>query len=185
MIEENVQITVSGQQFPARWLRFEDTDRQGLRNLYGQWHNLSTSMRTFHARGVNFPEGISEGLFALQFDSPKIISLQGNTSVSFDCYNLQRQSRIQVKATSVEDDLTSFGPRSVWDELFFMDFFHEGNFDGRYAVYHIPNDLILNFPINANQTFQEQQLQGRRPRLHVKSSIIGPNNLAPVGIFSI
>ncbi len=185
MIEEGIQITILGQQFPARWLRFENTDRCELRNLYNQWHNLSTSMRAFHARSVNFPEGISEGVFALQFDSPKIISLRGNTSVSFDCYNPQRQTRIQVKATSVNDDLTSFGPSSVWDELFFMDFFHQGNFDGSYAVYQIPNDLILNFQINANQTFQDQQRQGRRPRLHVKSSIIRPNNLVPVGIFNI
>lgn len=185
MLQEDAEIVVGGRQFSASWLRFEEVDRTTLRNLYDKWRTLSQAMRTFHARGVNFPEGISEAVFALQFQSPKIISVQGNTSVSFDCYNPATNSRIQVKATSVEDDLTSFGPRSVWDELYFMDFFNDGVFDGGYFVYLIPNALISNFQISSTQTFRQQQELGRRPRLHMKREIIEPHSIKPIGHFTI
>ena len=141
-------------------------------------------MAALHARRVNFPEGISEGVFALQFNSPKIISVTG-TSASFDCFNPQTNRRLQIKATSVEDDLTSFGPRSVWDELYFMDFYNNGNYDGSYDVYLIPNDLILNFQINSSETFTDQQQRRVRPRLHMKKNVITPNNIAPIGHFTI
>lgn len=34
----------------------------------------------------------------------------------------KKNNRIQVKACSVLPDLTSFGPRSEWDRIFFADF---------------------------------------------------------------
>jgi Bsp6I restriction endonuclease len=51
---------------------------------------------------------------------------------SFDCYEPQKSKRIQVKACSVEEDLTSFGPDSVWDEIYFVHFYPNKKYDGSY-----------------------------------------------------
>ena len=184
MIEEDARLIIDGQQHNGRWLRFEDTDTPMLRQQYDNWRTLTEAMVSIHARKVNFPDGISEGVFSLQFNSPKIISVTG-TAGSFDCFNPATNMRLQIKATSVDDDLTSFGPRSVWDELFFMDFFNGGIYDGSYDVYQIPNNLIRNFQINSTETFTQQQQRGVRPRLHMKRSIIEPNGIIPIGHFMI
>ena len=88
-------------------------------------------------------------------------------NTSFDCYSEYNNSRIQVKACSVIPDLTSFGPRSVYDELYFMDFYRNGDFDGSVDIYKIPKELIDNTIVNASlgETVKMQRDQGRRPRL--------------------
>lgn len=184
LIEEDVQITIEGRVHNARWLRMENNDRQTIRDLFQHWRTLTEAMPRLHARKVNFPDGISEATYSLQFACPKIIDVQGSSG-SFDCYNPQTRRRLQIKATSVEDDLTSFGPRSVWDDLFFMDFYNNGNYDGSYDLYQIPNELIYNFQINQNETFVDQQNRGIRPRLHMKRHIISRNNINPTGHFRI
>ena len=102
------------------------------------------------------------------------------TSGSYDCYNPKTCKRIQIKATTIRYDLTSFGPESVWDVLYLLDFYRDGEFDGKYDVYEIPNDLIYNFQINRDQTFRDQQKQGRRPRFGLKRSVIEANGIRPV-----
>lgn len=136
-------------------------------------------MKAFKSRGVNLPEGISESAFCLEYNCARALKVQGGKSASFDTIDLRTGRMQQIKATSVEDDLTSFGPRSVWDDLYFLDFYREGKYDGTFDVYKIPNKLLLNFPINGHETFKDQQLQGRRPRLHLKTQIIEPKKIRP------
>ncbi|HOR52797.1 MAG TPA: Bsp6I family type II restriction endonuclease [Candidatus Pacearchaeota archaeon] len=85
-----------------------------------------------------------------------------------------------IKATSVSDDLTSFGPNSVWDDIYWLDFYKEGRFDGSFDVYRIPNELIYEHKVNKGQTMKEQQEQMRRPRMRIRAEIITPNNLKPI-----
>ena len=84
----------------------------------------------------------------------------------------KNNNRIQVKASSVEEDLTSFGPKTEWDRIYFMDFYREGAWDGSFDIYEIDTEEILNFPVNKKETFQEQQKQGRRPRFSIKKDLI-------------
>ena len=42
------------------------------------------------------------------------------------------------------------------------------------------NDKIYNHKVNANQTFMDQQKQGRRPRFSIYSEIIVENGLKPI-----
>jgi hypothetical protein len=138
-------------------------------------------MKYFKSRSVNLPEGISEVAFCLDFDKNSARAIKVlHGSGSFDVVNLETGKRIQIKATSVENELTSFGPKSVWDELYFLDFFREGKADGSFDVYKIPNNLIYNHKVNATQTFREQQEQKRRPRFSIKKEIIAKNNLKPI-----
>ena len=88
--------------------------------------------------------------------------------------------RIQVKACGVLPDLTSFGPKSEWDEIYFMDFFKDGSWNGEFDIYFIENNWIYNHKVNNNQTMKEQQLQGRRPRFSIYKDIIQRRGIKPV-----
>ena len=48
---------------------------------------------------------------------------------------ITENKRIQVKACSVKEDLTSFGPKSVWDEIYLMHFLPNNNYDGAFSIY--------------------------------------------------
>jgi len=96
-------------------------------------------------------------------------------NTSFACYDLNSEkgnNRIQLKASSISNDLTSFGPNSIWDRIFFIDFYKEGKWDKSFDIYELNTIDIKNFPVNKNQTLQEQQIQGRRPRFKIKKDLI-------------
>ncbi len=129
-------------------LQFWDSvDRPVLKELYDEWKIFGSDLKNIGAGGVNLPEGISESAFCLDFNSNAVrIISEGHL---YDCYDIVRGKGIQIKATSVPKDITSFGPHSIWDELYFLDFYKSGNFNGEFDVYLIPNNLIYNFKVNA------------------------------------
>jgi hypothetical protein len=158
---------------------FDQADRKRLYGIYKNWRNLCDELIEFHSRAVNLPEGISEGSFCLETGSVRITNSINGANSSFDCYNFTGKKRIQVKACSVLPDLTSFGPKSVWDEIYFMDFYKEGKWDGTFDIYKIENDLIYNHKVNSSQTLKEQQAQGKRPRFSIYKSIIQEKGIPP------
>lgn len=85
----------------------------------------------------------------------------------------------EIKATSIGNDLTSFGPLSEWDDLYFIDFYNNGTLDGTFTVYLIPDDLIYSNQVNSGQTMKQQQKQKRRPRMSMKD-IIEKHNIKPL-----
>ena len=103
-------------------------------------------------------------------------------NTSCDCYKFDTNKRVQVKATSVSEDLTSFGPRSECDTLIFCDFYVVGKFDGRFKCCEILNEKVYTHKVNRNQTFKEQQQASRRPRFSITKDIIRPLNLKPIQV---
>ena len=185
MLKEIHELILEGVSYTAEVEIVEETDKANIVEMYSIWNKLSSRLSKYGCRRLNFPE-ISELIFCLIYDCWRVNNVQGiGKHSSFDCYNPKNHSRIQVKATSVKDDLTSFGPRSVWDELYFMDFFSNECYDGSFKVYLIPNEEIYNFKINQNQTFTDQQKEGRRPRLHIKKDLIKPLDIKPVGSYNL
>ena len=57
-----------------------------------------------------------------------------------------------------------------------------GNVDGNVWFYEIDSTDIYNIVLNSkkNETFKDQQKQGRRPRLSIKDRIINPLSLLPI-----
>lgn len=142
--------------------------KKDLNIIYNSWRNMCDSLGNIGARKVNIPEGLSEGVYCSVTGAYRTNNLKiKNANTSFDCYLPTLKLRIQVKACSIVPDLTSFGPHSVWDKLIFIDFYVDGNWDGSFKIYDLSfldiKNLILN--IERNETFLEQQSQGRRPRL--------------------
>lgn len=172
-------ISIKGKIVKAKVTLKEAGDRELLKSLYSDWKKLNDRLKAISTRGINLPEAISENAFALFFpDCMRVVNLHG-MKCSFDCINVKTGSRIQVKAASVEGDLTTFGPRSEWDELFFLDF-SAGN--GSFKAYKIEPDWIYKHMVNKNQTFEEQQAENRRPRFSITNSIIKPKKLKPVKV---
>ncbi len=158
---------------------FTKADGKKWKNLFDMWKKLKLGMRSYKAREPNFPEGLSEVAFCMYSGSKRFIKISGNFS-SFDTFNLKTGKAEQIKASSIESDLTSFGPKSCWDDLYFLDFYNEGRIDGTFNVYKIPSNLIYNIKVNKNQTFKQQQAQKRRPRLSIKEGIIKQKKLRPI-----
>src|SRR3989338_2316028 len=172
-------ILIKGKKIEAEITIKEKSDRELLKSLYSYWKKLNDRLKAISTRGINLPETISENAFALFFPYCfRIVSLKG-MKCSFDCLNIKTGSRIQIKASSIASDLTSFGPRSEWDELFFLDF---SKGDGSFKVYKIEPDWIYKHMVNKTQSFQQQQEENRRPRFSIIENIIKTRKLKPVKI---
>ncbi len=170
---------INGKKISARVSVHEKGDRKLLRDLYLDWKSLNDRLKQIGTRGINIPETITENAFSLFFENcVRIVKLKAG-KCSFDSINTKTGSRIQLKAASVKYDLTSFGPKSEWDELFFLDF---SAGDGSFKVYKIEPDWIYKHKVNRNQTFEEQQAQGRRPRFSITYNLIQAKGLKPIKI---
>ena len=146
-------------------------DAKTFKRLFNLWKRLNIGLSKY-GRKMNIPEVLSEGMFCVFTGSVRFQrKLKGIGAVSFDTINLKSNRREQIKATSIGKDLTSFGPETQWDDLYFMDFYRNGDIDGSFNVYLIPNDLIYEKQVNENQTLKQQQAEKRRPRMSIKEII--------------
>lgn len=184
MKKEKRELILDGTSYFAEVEIVEKRDKDNLIKMYSLWNELSSILSKYGCRRLNFPE-ISELIFCLVFDCWRVNNVPQIEHSSFDCYNPKTHSRIQIKATSIADDLTSFGPRSIWDELYFMDFFPNGKYDGCFDVYLIPNESVYNYPVRSDETFRDQQKRGVRPRFHIKKGLIKPLKIKPIGQYNL
>jgi hypothetical protein len=175
------QAEVFGEMCEVELAYFDDSDRVLWKELFDKWADLKKGMKRFEAREPNILEGISEVAFCIWSGSGRLLNLKGNGSSSFDTYNEKTKRAEQIKAASVIPDLTSFGPRSKWDDLYFIDFYNIGKLDGTFNVFKIPSKLIYETMVNRDHTFRQQQALGRRPRFSIYDKIIVEKSLKPVG----
>lgn len=116
-----VEYNIKGKKIQAKVTIPEKRDKE-KKYLDGRWKSLNDDLKAISTRGINLPETISENAFCLfGKDYVRVVSLKKGKR-SYDVLNTKTGKRIQIKASSIASDLTSFGPRSEWDELFFLDF---------------------------------------------------------------
>ena len=166
--------------FDTNVLIFDDSDRGNLREIYKDWRNLCDKLVAMEARKINLPEGLSESATCLEMGFVRCTENISGANTSFDAYDQKTKKRIQIKACSILPDLTSFGPQSKWDDIYFVDFFKEGKWDGTFDIYLIPSELIYSQNVSKTQTMKDMQELGKRPRFSIYSEIIIKNNIAPV-----
>jgi len=173
------EYTLKGKKITALVNIFEEGDKKLIRDLYFSWKDVNDNIKKISTRGINLPEAVSENAFCFFFDDcVRIVKLKEG-KCSYDVIDTKTGSRIQIKAASVKYDLTSFGPRSEWDELFFLDF---SAGDGSFKVYKIEQDWIYKHMVNRTQTFEQQQAQRRRPRFSITKSLIMEKGLKPLKV---
>lgn len=177
---KKLKMKVFGEDCVLELMDFNKSDGKKWKKLFDLWKKLKLGLRDYKSREPNFPEGLSEVAFCLWSGSSRFISARGLSNTSFDTFNTKTKKAEQIKACSVEDDLTSFGPKSRWDALYFLDFFANGEVDGTFDIYEIPTDLIYGNKVNKTQTLKDQQGEKRRPRFSIKKDIIKANSLKSI-----
>lgn len=115
----------------------------------------------------NFPEDISENLVRFFIEIKEGNKCKWNTKVGDLIIN--EKLKCEVKCF-LSTGPTSFGPKEKWDILYFLD--ATDFLKNQFKIYKIElsseNKKILNLKVNKKQTFEDQCLQGRRPRLSFK-----------------
>lgn len=157
--------------------KFDLNDYIKLQEIFKDWQTINIKLKSLGGRNLNVPDVFSEALFCILFNAVRT----NGDAYSYDCVSLENNAGIQVKSCSIDNDCTSFGPTSTWDELYFVDFAPNGIVDGNVWFYKIDYD-IYSLVLNAKkkETFKMQQEQGRRPRFSIKSLLIKSNNLQPI-----
>jgi len=178
------KLKVFGQECRIELMHFDKNDGREWKKIFDVWKELKLGLRRYKSREPNMPEGLSEVAFCLWSGSTRYIKLKGTRkgiAGSFDTFDLKTSKAQQIKACSVEYDLTSFGPKSKWDDIYFIDFYNSGKVDGIFDVYLIPNKFIHKQSLNKSEIFTDQQNQKRRPRFSIKKEIIEKYKIKPQG----
>jgi len=177
---ERHKILLGRNQIEIEVAQLDKKDGQTFKRLFDIWKKLNLGLEKY-GRKVNIPEVISEGMFCVFSKSVRYQrKINGKGSVSFDTINLDKKRREQIKATSIEEDLSSFGPKTEWDDLYFLDFYNGGKLDGTFNVYLIPNKFVYKNRVNNGQTMKDQQGEKRRPRFSITKDIIVKNRIKPL-----
>ena len=178
MYKKTKEIKLDEGIFKSEFMFFEEADRPMLKKMFEDWVSLSKqSLLVGSTRIINIPEGLTEAIFA------------SGTSSSFDHYDFKNDKRIQLKAASSYGP-SSFGPRSVYDEIYFM-FLREiadsksskqRNFSGKYEIFKLEPSLFPKIICKktTGETFEDQQKMGRRPRFTIPHELIIPLKLKPI-----
>ncbi len=156
---------------------FDEVDFDKIKAIFKKWMEINNELKSLGGRTLNVPDVISEAIYCHFFNAART----NGTAYSYDAVDLTDGAGIQIKSASIPNDLTSFGPKSTWDKLIFMDFAPNGKLDGNINIYEITQDvsgIIMNK--GKNETFADQQAQGRRPRFSIKSEIIEKYGLKPI-----
>jgi len=177
---ENHKIKLDGKDIEVEVAHLDKSDGKVFKQLFDIWRKLNIGLEKY-GRKVNIPEVISEGMFCVFSKSVRYQrKIKGVGTVSFDTINLNKKRREQIKASSIKKDLTTFGPRTEWDDLYFLDFYNKGKLDGTFNVFLIPNEFIYSNQVNKGQTMKDQQGEKRRPRFSITKDIIEKNKIKPV-----
>jgi len=169
-------------------MKFDQSDGNRLCRIYDAWRELCENLKEFEARATNLPEGLSEIGSAMAKEFWRVTGKITKGNSSFDCYDPNEscgRNRIQIKASSTPQGLTSFGPKSQWDRIFFMDFYREGRWDKTFDIYELRTADINSVSVNAKQTFTAQQAEKRRPRFSIHKKLISQGKYLSKETFQI
>jgi len=189
MKKEKMKFTLMNKEFESEFIFFDNSDKPQIKEAFNKWVSLNEDMISMGGtRIINFPETLSEAIFCLELNVARATKNISGTSSSFDTYNFTTNKRIQLKA-SASTGPSSFGPKSEYDELYFFymnkiaeNKKHKREFSGEYHIYNLTNFDIKTLVMNKerNETFQDQQNQGRRPRFSIPIAILNKYNINPI-----
>lgn len=177
---ENRTVKYDKEEYNCTIKTYGSEDDANLLRLYSAWRYFRDMSMEYGSRSPGIPEVITETAFCRVTGSVRIVKSPTGFKTSFDVFDLKRNKKQEIKATSIFNDLTSFSPLTRCDEVYWLDFYRDGSYDGRFDVYSIDIDTILNTKVNKDEYFYQHQEASRRPRFSVRNLIITPNNLSPI-----
>lgn len=149
-------------------------------DAFFRWKDLNTYIVNHSRRGINMPDCISEPMACYCLGL-----LWNNGDKTGDATNPETGEKIEFKATSrFEGDLSSFSPKTDFDDLIFLRFNLSKNLLYIYDL-KINAKEFVKLPANNSQTIAEQQRQGRRPHISLQKLFVDAKNLIPDIIFDI
>lgn len=160
-------------------INIDDERINHVRECYFKWKDLNTSLKSISTRGINMPDVISEPMACWCLDY-----LWNRGGEVGDAYDPKTNRKIEFKATSnFEADLSSFGPKTVFDNLVFLRFDLSNN---KLYIYdlNINSEQLGQLSANKTQTIAEQKEQKRRPHVRI-IELFNLNNKEPTMIFNI
>lgn len=149
-------------------------------DAYFKWKDLNTYIKRTSSRGINMPDAISEpmGCYCLGY-------LWNRGKEAGDATDPATGKKIEFKATSnFKGDLSSFGPKTVFDNLVFLRFNLDTNQLYIYDL-NVNSDELSTYPANKRQTIQDQKAMGRRPHVSLQKLFVEGKGLEPSVIFDI
>lgn len=151
----------------------EDLTSHEILDLYIHFKTYYNLRKTIYAtrkkkhRAPNFPEDVSENIVRFYIGS----SCTWNTSTG-DLLNTKENERVKIEVKCVNSHgPMSFGPKTIWDELYILEWI---NFDQDcFRIYKIPfpnsHHCIQSLKVSKHHTYEDQCKLERRPRLTLKS----------------
>ena len=179
----NYKLKTNSKEIVLVLMTFQKNDLKIFKSTFNKYKSLNKILKENlkATRIMNFPDALSESVFCLAMNCGKLLSAKNASgySTSFDAHDTKREKRIQVKC-SASSGPTSFGPRSEYDELYFVDFKSNELIDGTYKIYKIENEDIDSVKVNKKQSLADQQKLDRRPRFEIRSQLVIKKKLKPV-----
>lgn len=146
-------------------------------HLYPLWKELNERIKALYPRGINFHEAFSELIVCYVNDYYHSTKAGSEDALTNDMI------KVQIKGTSNYDsDLTSFGPNSEFEIL---EFARLNQFNDKLYLYRIPINNLYDIQVNSHQTFREQQLESRRPRLSIITNYINKFSIEPYAVIDM
>ena len=152
-------------------------------DAYFKWKSLNDTIKNYCSRGTNFPETISEPMGCFALSQVQSEETKWNKGSGGDAK--RGEAKIEMKATSnFDSDLTSFGPKSTFDDLVFLRLDYDEN---KLYVYDtgLSSEDVKDLPVNQNETIRDQQLAKRRPHISLIKTLIEDRSMKPVAILNI
>ena len=125
---------------------------------------LNKSLSKKKIRKQNYPSEITENL--VKFFIHKTTGVMG-------CWDTEKgdldvgEKKVEVKGGFITMGPPTFGPREMWDEIYFVDC--QETLNKKFKIYAIElsntSEEWKNLKVSKSQTYYAQCLEGRRPRL--------------------
>lgn len=147
---------------------------------YFKWKDVNTYIKNISSRGLNIPDAISEPMacYCLGFEWNR------GKEVG-DATDSKTNRKIEFKATSNFDkDLSSFGPKTVFDDLVFLRFNLDENLLYIYDL-NVNSEELDRYPTSKNETIGQKKADGKRPHVSLLNLFVKKKNLEPDIIFDI
>jgi hypothetical protein len=189
MMQTAIKTVIDGKPSQFAVNIYSEEDIEWVRQCFEAWYNFKEILKNdgkHSERSVNLHEAISETMYCILTHCGRYVKTKAIKEKlkdrSFDAFDILDKLRVQIKATQIDQDCTSFGPSSVYDKLIFMDFYNGGNVDGTVDIYDVPLQSIDSVVVSERDcvTFKERQAEGKRPRFSVKKEIIERRGLEPI-----